>query len=139
MRDKPRSSRAAMLAVMPLALVAGLYLYAGRSTGSTAPMISHGSTPQGEDAYLARLTAWYVTQDHVKEVIGNPFGLRFFAPDAAHNDLANAVKVLDDGRYHVEGWLESNDRIGRHQFICDLKRHADGSWSLVRLQIVQPV
>src|SRR5688572_13979341 len=135
MRDSPRQSRAAMLAGLPLVLMGGLYVYAGRSA-ATAPAATHASTPSqcGEATDLR--TAWYVAQDHVRRRLGNRQQASFDSLEAGMDDPADRVRAIAGGGYLVEGWVQTGGGA-RQQFSCELTRNGDGGWICDRLEIVQ--
>lgn len=137
MRDSPRPSCAAMLAGLPLAVLAGLYVYAGRTTAQAPAHATHAATPTqcGEGTDLR--TAWFIAQEHVRQRIGSRHEASFEGLEAGTEDPADRVRITGRGRYLVEGWVQPDPGAVRQRFRCELTRNGGGSWICDRLEIVQ--
>jgi hypothetical protein len=138
MRETPRPNRAAMLTAIPLVLLTGLYLYAGRIDGtpSSAPQRSTTIHECGQD--MARRTAWFVAQDHLRKRLASDPSIKLEGLDETIRHPADRVEVIGAGRFRVEGWITTSQATSaKRQLLCELTRNDDGTWTCDRLEIIQ--
>jgi|GEM_PF-3547304 len=89
------------------------------------------------DPEFKRSMAWQMAQGFVKEQLVSPGTADFGFLEQSYTD---SVTDLGDHRYIVEGWVDSQNRLGavlRSKFKCRLKFKGNDLWTCEDIQIME--